>query len=324
VATLTVPSNVNGTVFDPILTSVVSSALSSSPFGFEDVIVYSHGWSTDADHALVDYDRFSIGLERCVLVSKDELAAPPRAGLQIGIHWPSEITEDPNSALNDLQLLTFYQMEHRADAVGRNLVYSLIRLALDARRGQAPLRFLLIGHSFGCKVVCAALQDVQTDIANKTIPISAQTEWRVVLLEPATDCDNLEPGDIYGNVHQIANFRMLITKSSEDTCLTRWYPDASRLANLFHGAHPTDALGAAGPTQKTRDAFATVTDLTVPLGFQLSQATAAASALVVADLTPAHAARASSQPPLYQGGICGSHSDLFFDEIFNLVAGFSF
>ena len=36
----------------------------------------------------------------------------------VGIHWPSEITEDPGSPLNVLQLFTFYTMEHRADAVG--------------------------------------------------------------------------------------------------------------------------------------------------------------------------------------------------------------
>lgn len=322
-ATLTVPSNVDGTVFDPILTAVVSEALASGPLGFEDVVIYSHGWSTDADRALVDYDRFSIGLERCILAPGVKLDVPPKSTLQIGIHWPSEITEDPTSPLNALQLLTFFQMEHRADAVGRNLVYSLIRLALGARTSSLPLRLLLIGHSFGCKVLCAALQDVQTDIAGGTIPVSPNTTWRVALLEPAMDCDNLEPGDIYGNVHNINNFKMLVTMSQADTCLTRWYLDASRLSNFFHGASPTNALGAVGPTTVTRNAFGDVADLAVSSGFALDQSVLS-NRLVVADLTDAHDARALSQPPVYDGGICGSHSDIFFDEVFNLVAGFLF
>lgn len=59
--------NENGTVYDPTLNDVIATAISSSPFGFEDVFVYSHGWSTDADRALVDYDVFSIGLMRRIL-----------------------------------------------------------------------------------------------------------------------------------------------------------------------------------------------------------------------------------------------------------------
>lgn len=322
-ATLTVPSDVNGTVFDPILTSVVAGALSADPFGFEDVVIYSHGWSTDADRALVDYDRFSIGLERCILLAGTNLHAAPKPNLQIGIHWPSEITEDPDSPLNDLQLLTFFQMEHRADAVGRNLVYSLIRLALQARAGTAPLRFLFIGHSFGCKVLCAALHDVQTDIAGGTISTTPETQWRVALLQPATDCDNLEPTDIYGNVQEIQNLRMLVTTSQADTCLARWYPDASRIANFFHGAYPTKALGATGPTLATRQAFGGSSDITVNPGLSLNDVPNA-NRLLIADLTPIHSARASIRPPLYDGGICGSHSDIFFDEMFTLVAGFLF
>lgn len=323
-ATLTVPSSVNGTVLDPVLTTVVTDALSAAPFGFEDVVIYSHGWSTDADQAMIDYDRFSIGLARRILVEgvTQPFPAPPQPALELGIHWPSEITEDPASPLNDLQLFTFYTMEHRADAVGKNLVYSLIRLALAARGGDAPLRFLLLGHSFGCKVMCAALQDVKADIDCGTIPCSAQTRWRLALLEPATDCDNLEPGDIYGNVCAIPNLRLLITTSQGDRCLTQWYPDASRIANLFHGASPVSALGAVGPTQATVNAFGGVTNVAVPIGFSAAQAVAAAGALVVADLSPAHAARASATPPQFSGGICGSHSDIFFEEIYNLVGGF--
>jgi hypothetical protein len=328
-ATLTIPSNENGLVLDPAINAIIAEAINADPFGFEDVVIYSHGWSTNADNALDDYDIFSIGLSRRLLLAQrqhpDLLCAPPRPALEIGIHWPSEITEDPNSPLNDLQLFTFYTMEHRADAVGKNLVYSLLRIALAARANGAGIRFLLLGHSFGCKVMCAALQDMQMDIEGGTIEISREVIFRVVLLEPATDWDNLEPGDIYGAVSRIANLRMLTTKSQQDRALTQWFPDAARLANLFHGANPTPALGAAGPTPTTAAAFGGAGTLSVDAGFDVGSIVARPERLVVADLTPVHTARLQSNPPQYSGGgVSGSHSDIKFDEMYNLVGGFLF
>ncbi len=216
-------------------------------------------------------------------------------------------------------------MENRADAVGRNLVYSLIRLALTNRMPDHGVRFLLLGHSFGAKVICAALQDMQTDVAGETIPVPPGTSFRVVLLEPATDWDNLEPGDIYGSVPAIANLRLLMTTSQEDRALTQWYPDAARVANLFHGASPIPALGAAGPSAATVTAFGGVDRLSVNIGFGMTDVAATTNRLVVADLTAAHSARLSGNPPAYAGGgLSGSHSDINFDEIYNLVGGFLF
>jgi hypothetical protein len=320
-AMLTIPSNQNGILLDPSLNSTVATAIAADPFGFEDVFVYSHGWSTDADQAIINYDVFSIGLMRRLLQTQAvaPLPRPPKPALEIGIHWPSEITEDPNSPLTDLQLFTFYTMEHRADAVGKNLVYSILRMALQAR-GVEGLRFVLLGHSFGCKVVCAALQDVYTDIQNDTIALNAQTQWKIVLMEPATDWDNLEEDDIYGNIGKFENLRVLTTSSKLDQALTEWYPAASRIANLFHGADPVPALGAVGPSVPTIAYFGGATQASVPLGFAVTDALNIQGKLVVADLTPAHEARVSQG--LYNGGLSGSHSDIYFDEIYNLVAGF--
>lgn len=324
---ITVPINENGVIFDPAMTGVVADAMAASPFGFEDVYVYSHGWSTDADRALDLYNQFSIELSKQILLTMaapaSPLVNPPRNSLGIGIHWPSEITEDPNSLLNDLQLFTFYTMEQRADAIGKNAVYAMLRLLLTSRGTDAlPLRLFLMGHSFGCKVVCSALNDLQVDIANKTIPVPPNLSVRVVLLEPATDDDNLEPGDIYGAVSSIADLRMLITTSTLDAALCKWYLEASRVANLFHGKGPTPALGAAGPTPATVTAFGGSTALSVPLGFTAAQSAAATTPLVVADLSPAHQARVTSGA--YSGGVSGSHSDINFMEVYSLVMGFIF
>jgi hypothetical protein len=321
---ITVPINENGIVFDSDMNAVVAEAIAENPFGFEDVYLYSHGWSTDAYRALDEYNRFSVDLAKQILLATpapSPLVNPPRASLGIGIHWPSEITEDPSSDLNALQLFTFYTMEHRADAVGKNAIYSMLRLILSSRAGSTlPLRLFLLGHSFGCKVICSALNDLQIDVANGTIPKPANLAFRVVLLQAATDYDNLETGDIYGNVQAIANLRVLMTTSTLDKALNVWYPAAGQLANLFH--HPTPALGAAGPTAPTVAAFGGATQLSVIPNFAAAAAAAPATGLVVADLSPVHQARVDAHK--YDGGFGGSHSDINFDEVYQLVMGFMF
>jgi hypothetical protein len=327
---ITVPVNENGIVFDATMNSVVQEAITIDPFGFQDVFLYSHGWSTDAYQALDMYNQFSVELAKQILLLESGgpsvFAKPPGDSLGVGIHWPSEITEDPTSPLNALQLFTFYTMEHRADAVGRNAVYSMVRLMLAARASTtAPLRFFLLGHSFGCKVICAALQDLQTDIDNGTIPVGGGTSFSVVLIEPATDNDNLEPGDIYGSVYKIKNLRMLITKSSLDRALNEWFPAAGRLANLFRTPQP--ALGASGPTQPTIDAFGGADQVSVGPGFALSAASALKRPLVVADLSAIHQARVNDKlypPNNAPPNIGGSHSDINFTELYQLICGFFF
>lgn len=324
---ITVPINENGVIFDTDMNAVVAEAIAEHPFAFEDVYVYSHGWSTDAYRALDEYNRFSVDLARRILVAAagapSPLVNPPRNSLGVGIHWPSEITEDPASDLNALQLFTFYTMEHRADAVGKNAVYSMLRLMLSSRAGSAlPLRFFLLGHSFGSKVLCAALNDLQVDIVDETIPMPQSVSFRVVLLEPATDDNNLETNDFYGQVHAIENLRMLITTSQLDKALNVWYGAAAKIANLFHHGDPIQALGAAGPSPATKTAFGGAATLSVTPGFTASAAASPTERLVVADLTPVHQARVDAG--VYDGGFAGSHSDINFDEVYELVMGFLF
>lgn len=326
---ITVPVNENGIVFDANMNNVVQEAIAVDPFGFQDVFLYSHGWSTDAYQALDMYDQFSVELAKQILLLESGgpsvFANPPGDSLGVGIHWPSEITEDPTSPLNALQLFTFYTMEHRADSVGRNALYSMVRLMLAARAPTpAPLRFFLLGHSFGCKVVCAALQDIQTDIVNGTIPVGSGTSFRVVLLEPATDNNNLEPGDIYGSVSEIENLRILITTSSLDLALNKWFLLAGRAANLFRTPQP--ALGASGPTQPTIDAFGGADQVSIGPGFASATASALQKRLVVADLSVIHQARVDQKlyPPNGIPNIGGSHSDITFTELYQLICGFFF
>lgn len=322
---INVPVNENGILFDPRMTDVVNEAMAVAPFGFDDVFIYSHGWSTTAVGMMDTYNRFSVELASTILTFQSTgpgYPNPPRDNFGIGIHWPSEITEDPNSPLTAFQLLTFYTMEHRADVVGRNAVYTMLRLLLNARTPtEVPLRIFMLGHSFGCKVICAALQDMQTDVGS-TITIPPDTRFRAALLEPATDENNLESTDIYGAVCKIPNLRILITKSQQDLALKDWYVDAGRLTNLFN---PRQALGLAGPSQATIDLFGGADAFSLAANSTPANMFAMKNRLVVADLTAIHAARAASgdwpgNGP--GGGLSGQHSDIFFAEIYNMVSGF--
>ena len=323
---INVPVNENGILFDPNMKGVVTEAMAPEPFGFGDVFIYSHGWATNAVSMMDTYNRFSVELASSVMTfeaatrgTPKAYAQAPQTNLGVGIHWPSEITEDPSSPLNALQLLTFYTMEHRADVVGSNAVYALLRLILNARLGTGlPLRIFLLGHSFGCKVICSALQDMQVDVNNRTIVIPPETKFRAVLLEPATDFDNLESTDIYGNVYQIPDLRMLITKSQQDLALKTWYLEAGRVANLFN---PKPALGSAGPSQDTVNLFGGSNGLSVGSGLTPPDMYEYRSRLIVADLTAIHAERAASKQWV-NGGIGGQHSDIFFPEIYNMISGF--
>jgi hypothetical protein len=318
---INVPVNENGIFFDPGMTGVINEAMAVAPFGFGDVFIYSHGWSTDAVQMMDTYNKFSVELASSILTFQSSTGFPkqPQQNLGVGIHWPSEITENPGSLLNALQVLTFYTMEHRADAVGRNAVYAILRLILQTRLGAgSPLRIFLLGHSFGCKVICAALQDMQVDVIGNTIVIPPGTEFRVVLLEPATDQDNLEPTDIYGDVQKVPNLRLLLTKSQKDAALTNWYVQAGRSVNPFH---PKQALGSAGPTPATVTAFGGGDAFSLTSGFAPSGMYGYNQQLVVADLTAIHTARAASGD-WKNGNPGGQHSDIFFKEIYNMISGF--
>jgi hypothetical protein len=304
-----IPTNENGLILDQTAGNDVTVAM-SAVFGFKDVFIYAHGWWTDAIHAMEGYNRFTIEFSR-FFRSHSALSALPT--LNLGIHWPSTLSEDQFSLENYFQALSFYTMEKRADTVGSNAVYALLQLILAARPAGGPeLRLHLLGHSFGCKVVCSALGRLVQQ--SGAALLSSGATFDLVLLQAAFDNDKLEPQNDYGNLASLPGLRVLISHSDEDTALGGLYPKAHRLAHVFGQIKP--ALGAAGPT----DVFAT----------QLGGATAVdvgpdfaggglSGRLVVADLTPLHQAHPENAAPS-----AGHHSDMFHAELYGLLAGFYF
>jgi hypothetical protein len=322
---LTVPINENGIITDKNIGMEIQRA-AVAPFAFTDVFLYSHGWWTNATASMADYNDFSIGFARTLesLIQRNPNPlpniAPGFSALSIGVHWPSMLSEDDDSVANFAEASSFFTMEYRADDVGQTAGYGLLRLLLQSRQGARPFRFHLLGHSFGCRVVLSTLEQLTQD-AN-TLALAAQTQFNVVLIEAAADSDSLAPGRLYENVlTSIPNIKILATTSAKDKALNTWYPAAQGLAHIFNDPlHPITAMGAVGflgtPAPNAIQSIA-IGPGNVP---------APTGKFVVANLTPLHQARLNDHSldndPNVHNSFSGQHSDIYIDEIYQLIAMF--
>jgi hypothetical protein len=315
-----VPANENGIVTDQFIVNDLRVGL-GAPLGFSDVFLYSHGWWTGPDLAMQDYNRFTIEMARCLMTVAQMAPAGsmPASALGIGIHWPSMLSEDTGAIINLFQAASFYTMEKRADNVGENAGYMLLRALFQA--DTPPKRIHLIGHSFGCKVVLASLQEILNDQA--TVPTPPDLQINVVLLQAATDNDDLEQDNVYGGIAAgFSKLRLLVTTSAEDKALNNAYPAAERL-DVFRGKKARVALGAGGPSDAVIQLFGGApAPLDIGPGFdRQTVVAAAASRLVIGDLTNAHRDRAN---PYKADVFSGHHSDVFLPAVYELIVGFLF
>lgn len=312
-----VPTDENGLILDTHITRDLRTAL-SSPFDYQDVYVYAHGWWTSPQRAMQEYNQFTIEFARTWLKRLAGGASPGALG--IGVQWPSMIGQSPSELANVIEAVTFYQMETRANAIGVNAGYALVRSIIQEAPPRRKLNF--IGHSFGCKVVCSLLTELVRDRA--TVQLPADTEVNVVLLQAAFDNNDLEPDNIYGKLATgIPNLRLLITVSRLDEALGTFFPAAEKL-NFFHTLGESRvALGYGGPTDTVIESFgvAKPTDpIKVGVGFDGAGVPACGGPrLVVADLTPLHADPSSAA---FKAPLAGHHSDIFREEIYALIAAF--
>jgi hypothetical protein len=312
----TIPITTEGIIADLQVSQNFKAAV-NAPFNVSDVFIYSHGWWTSATSALSGYNEFSVelSLRAGQLGAAADPAVPnlPESPLGVAIHWPSMIDDDGQAIINNLEPLSFYTMGHRANQVGTNAVYSLLRLLIEQSPAMPRIHFL--GHSFGCRVVSSAVQEILND--SVTIPNAKNLAINMVLLEAAFDQNDLEATGLYGGICSMPNVRILTSYSSRDASLSTYYPLSQEL-NIFKGSGAANqALGGAGPTPKMIADFGGVTPLTINPGFSHTAAAAARTRLVSADLTPVHTANTAY-------GNVDHHSDIYLPEIYNLICGFLF
>jgi len=315
-----VPISGQGTITDPNAGTLIPT-LAQPPFDFTDVFIYSHGWWTTANDAMVDYTRFTVGFATTILRAVAATAAGgaagafPKSALEIGLHWPSMVSEDSNSIINVAEPLSFYNRAKMADDVGQHGGYALIRLILTSRQSAKlpPPVFHLIGHSFGTKVVCSALQALAID--PDMAPLLVDAHFNLVLLQGAFDNDSFEPKQDYANVLSgIPNLRVLMTKSGHDTALSVRYIQAQKI-NFF--SHPVPAIGAIGPTPTTYS-NANGKWINIDSGYN-APPDSLNDKFYVADLTSLHE---HDGTPV--DDTSGHHSDIYLPEIYNLLTAFLF
>ena len=316
---ITIPIDPNGIVNpDEEIDDIISTSMSDA-FGTTDVFIYSHGWWTTADSALKQYNIATTALTFRIRQHANLLARPASVPFLIGIHWPSMWVDDPTALLNKFEPFSFYGMEKRADDVGEEGLYAILRLLFRAVALGKGVRFNLFGHSFGCKVVCSALQK----LAENDIAVPPNLFLNVILLQAAFGTDCLEPDKPYGRIIPkfSSGLRLLISKSAKDDALGKAFPVAHCM-NFFAG-EPRTALGATGPSDKTLAQFQQKQSVAISFGATLLGTCPSPTfdpVLVVADLTPVH----SDPQNKYDGGWGGHHSDIFRPEIYDLMSWFLF
>jgi hypothetical protein len=311
---LTTPINENRILCDQRLKDELQTA-ATEPCA--DVFLYSHSWWNTAANASAEYNVFSLSFARAL---QGRVCASPaqwpkiRAAfspLALATHWPSMMSEDQDAVADLLEPTSFFTLQQRADSVGRHAGYSLLRLIIAGQPDSRPFRFNLIGHSFGCRVLCSALEALAED-QDMTVKM-AHNEFNVALLQASADADSLAPGQLYGQVQQrIPNLRLLVTTSAHDMALGKWYPEAQRAAHLFPGN--VQAMGWQGPTGELRipvDQCSDVTSAIVPTF---------TGKLGVANLTPLHQSTAAAYGGA--GSWSGQHSDVNLPQIYELLARF--
>lgn len=311
-----IPVNAKGIIAGASSDAAIQPAANSS-FRCTDLFVYSYGWWNTAGNATSDCNRFSI----CFMHHLQQLmesapAAFPRfasgvSSLAVDLHWPSLLSENQSAARTFLDTGSFFSMQHRADDVGAHAGYSLLRAIIGECQRQPSLRVHLIGHSFGCRVLCSALQRLTSDSAAINTLSRLETRLSLVLLQAAADADSLAPGRVYGAILEaVPNLRVLVSKSDHDRVLGKWYPTAQRLAHLL--VDPQRALGSVGPMGIARTSFAFLPG-TSPVALLKKN-------FVVADLTTLHRVRVAMGAP--DDSFSGQHTDINVPEVYELVARF--
>src|SRR5437879_2988154 len=202
------------------------------------------------------------------------------------------MSENTGSLIDKLEAESFYTMEKRADTIGHHGLYAIIRMAIEANQaGGPPLRFHFLGHSFGCKVVCAALQEVADD---EIKGVTKALDISVVLIQAAFENDAMEVREEYESLpSDIFKARMLVTRSDLDVALQKQFKLAKTI-NIFAKNRDRVALGATGPTDAVKQRFGGCYDLAINPGFKHGDFKPTGQRLVCANITPLHKARESS------------------------------
>ncbi len=160
--------------------------------GATHLILFSHGWQQDETRAYLRYQEFLSGMWRTLMLSPLHKQFIPASGpapfkpLMVGVHWPSETK--------------FFEGRDKAMAVGQtDLSHILWELVKYRHESNKPFKIVLAGHSFGNRVMFAAVEGRMDRVA-RNVPhhhTSWNPEWAPIDLyvgfQPAMDSDIVHP-----------------------------------------------------------------------------------------------------------------------------------
>lgn len=184
-------------------------------------------------------------------------AALGTAGHATGnIDFGQMLTGVKAAALNLLNFVTYYQMKDRAGSVGQQGLYQVLRKLREKRPG---LKLHLIGHSFGCRLLSAAVNGPDDQPA---IQVSSMTMLQAAFSHNgfAERFDGKHNGFFRRVVaeHRVSG-PILISHTPNDTAVGMAYPIASRLVgqNASGLGDKNDPFGGMGRNgaQKTPEAI---------------------------------------------------------------------
>jgi hypothetical protein len=160
--------------------------------------------------------------------------------------------------LSILQNLSFFKMKDRARAVGEASVHTLLAtLQATARQSGRDVRFHLMGHSFGCIVMSAALAGPPGKATADPVHSAFLAQGAVSFWSYCTDIPHAKgnPGYFRSIVdHNRVAGAIVTTQSEHDTAVCRAYPlavgvrgDVAFAPGEFPKYGALGAFGARGP-----------------------------------------------------------------------------
>ncbi|MGI4873123.1 MAG: hypothetical protein ACRYFX_18340 [Janthinobacterium lividum] len=182
-------------------------------------------------------------------------ATPPEAGHASGI-GSSLFGGIKAAAMNVLNLTTYYQMKNRAGIVGQGAANALLR---RVRAAQPAVRLHLVGHSFGCRLLSAAVAGADS---SSSVKVDSMTLLQGAFSHYGFSDNYDESGDagffrrVLGD--HLVTGPLVVSHTRNDRAVGLLYPLASRLAGQVAQAigDANDQYGGLGSNgaQKTPEA----------------------------------------------------------------------
>jgi hypothetical protein len=211
--------------------------------------------------------------------------------------WIGKAVDGAKSLVN---LVTYYQMKNRAGAIGQSGVYDMLRRIRDLRGadGDNALKIHMLRHSFGCRLVTAAVAGpANTD----PLPVDSMSLLQAAFSHYgfAQSYDGSHDGFFRRVVTDPARVRgpLIITFTSKDKAVGLAYPIASRIA------------------RQVASAFGDANDPYGGLGRNGAQKTPGSQVVALAQTGSAYSFAARGVYSLDANAVITAHSDLGHDEV---------